>query len=140
MIKLRNYKVDDYSRVKEILKEAKLFDSVWDSAENINGKINNNPESILVAVENGEIVGIVIIVDYGPKLKYLFRLVVKKELRGRGTATKLIEFATKYSKQKGASEVGLYVDADNKNLTSFYAKRGFKKSKSKYYYMWLDLK
>ena len=141
MVKIRNYKVNDYPKVKEILEEANLFDKVWDSEENLSGKIKNDPESILVATtDNDVVVGNVLIVSYGPKLKYLFRLAVKKEFRRQGVATELLKFATELVKGKGVQEVGLYADADNIKLISYYQKRGFKKSKSKYYYMWLDIK
>ncbi|KKP79816.1 MAG: hypothetical protein UR81_C0040G0003 [Candidatus Levybacteria bacterium GW2011_GWB1_35_5] len=35
-----------------MLKEADLYDDVWDSEENLIGMINKDPRSILVAEEN----------------------------------------------------------------------------------------
>ena len=139
MIKIRNYQSDDYSKVKKLLEEARMFDPVWDSEVNLNGKVINNPRSVLVAIVNNEVVGIVLIIDYGPKLQFLFRLAVKKEFRRQGVASLLIDFAFNAAKKKGVKEVGLYADADDHQLLSYYEKRGFKKSKNKYFYLWKDI-
>jgi ribosomal protein S18 acetylase RimI-like enzyme len=138
MVKIRFYKKEDYPDVSQILKEADLFDSIWDSEENLSGMIAKDPETILVATEDDNVVGNVFLMYYGPKLQYLFRLAVKKEFRQKGIATRLIEEAMKMAVKRKANEVGMYVDASNLNLQSFYKKRGFKKSKSSYFYMWKE--
>ena len=140
MVKIRNYKISDYTKVKEILEEASLFDGVWDSEENLSGKIKANPESILVAVKDGVIVGNVCIINYGSKLQYLFRLAVDKDYRNQGIATQLINSAVDIARKNGVNEVGLYADADNSKLLAYYSKRGFKKSKNRYYYIWQNIK
>lgn len=139
MLKIRNYKSTDYKELAENLKEAGLFDEIWDSEENVSGMIKSNPESVLVAEKDGKVVGSVFLVNQGPKLLYLFRLVVKKEYRGKGIATKLIEKAEGIAKKNGARELGMYVDSSNQELHKFYGKRSFKKSKSTYFYMWKEI-
>ena len=109
-------------------------------AEIKTNKIKANPESILVAVKDGVIVGNVCIINYGSKLQYLFRLAVDKDYRNQGIATQLINSAVDIARKNGVNEVGLYADADNSKLLAYYSKRGFKKSKSRYYYMWQDIK
>lgn len=138
-MKIRNYKNQDYSKVASILKESNLFDEVWDSDENLASMVENNPESILVAEVNNDVVGNLLIVPYGNKVSYLFRLVVKNEFRKQGIATELIKKAEEIVKQKDISEVGLYVDSGNLGLHDFYKKRGFKISTGTYYYMWKEL-
>lgn len=138
-MKIRNYKNSDYLQVASILKEADLFDDVWDSENNLNSISNKNPKFILVAEEKGEVIGNVIIVQYGKKVSYLFRLVVKKEFQKGGIGSALINKAEEIIKQGGATEVGLYVDSNNVNLQEFYKKRGFKISQKTYHYMWREL-
>ncbi len=140
MINIRNYQKTDYQQVKAILQEANLFDEVWDSEENLSGMIEKDPQSIIVAVDKNIIIGQVIIIPYGSKIEYLFRLAVKREFRKQGTATLLINFANKIAQKRKISEIGLYVETGNKKLQSFYQKRGFKISSKQYYYMWNEQK
>lgn len=139
MLLIRKYKEGDYKQVEENLREAGLFDETWDSEKNVNGMVAKDPGSIIVAEEAEKVVGSVFLVYQGPKLVYLFRLVVKKEYRGKGIASKLIEKAYEIAKNNGVEEIGMYVDSSNKDLHEFYGKRDFKRSKSTYYYMWKDI-
>lgn len=137
---IRNYKSDDYFIVASILKEANLFDEIWDSEQNLDSMISKDSESILVAEIDGAIVANLFIVPYGNKVSYLFRLVVKKDFRKQGIASGLIEKANKIAKQRKVSEVGLYVDSNDKELQGFYKRRGFNISEKSYNYMWSELR
>ncbi len=139
MVKIRNYQKIDYPKIRAILKEANIFDEVWDSGKNLSGMVEKNPNSILVAEKDGSIVGNIFLVSYGARVLYLFRLTVKRTFRKKGIATQLINRAIKIAEEQGAVEVGLYADSDNKELLSFYKKRDFKKSKKRYYYLWKEL-
>jgi ribosomal protein S18 acetylase RimI-like enzyme len=114
MIRIRKYLENDYRDVSMILKEAELFDPVWDSEENIQDMIQKDPESVIVAVANNNVVGNLFIIYYGPKLQYLFRLAVKKEYRKKGIAMELLEYARKIAEKRNVSEIGLYADSENK--------------------------
>jgi len=111
MLKVKNYKASDYSELAANLKEADLFDEVWDSEENVKGTVKNYPESVIVAEENGKVVGSAFLVNQDPKLMYFFRLVVSNEYHSKGIATKLIEKATEIAKKNGVKELGMYVDS-----------------------------
>lgn len=139
-VKIRNYTDTDYTDIVEILKEADLFDAVWDSQANLNSITKSNPHSILVAVEQDKVIGNIIIVTYGKKVSYLFRLAVKKEYRRQGIGSALIKKAEEIIKQNGTGEAGLYVDSGNFDLQEYYRKRDFNISPKTYYYMWKDLK
>jgi len=140
MSKIRPYQLNDYSQVKTILKEAELFDSVWDSEMNLKEMINKNPMNILVVSEKGEIIACVYLIPFGTKIVNLFRLTVRKKYRNQGIATTLIDYVEKFLKSKGVIEMGLYVNADNQTLEQFYKKRQFTASGNKYIYMWKELK
>ena len=142
MIKLRNYQKSDYLLVKKILQEAKLFDETWDSKENFAGMTAKAPETIIVAVDKNKVVGNMLLIPYGPKVIYLFRLAVKQEYQGRGIASQLIEKAEKIARKNGVTELGLYLNSKDSKLKEFYHKRKFKMAKKPltYNYMWKDLK
>lgn len=92
-MKIKNYTNDDYSEIVSILKDSDLFDEVWDSEDNLNSLVAKNPQSILVAEDQGKVIGNIFIIPYGKKVSYLFRLAVKKEFRKQGIASALIRKA-----------------------------------------------
>jgi ribosomal protein S18 acetylase RimI-like enzyme len=139
MLTLRTYHPLDYPQVKSNLEEADMFDEIWDSEENLQGMVENNSEAILVAEDNGEVIGNIFFVPYGSKVGYLFRLAVKKECRQKGIATQLIEKAIESAKKKGFVEVALFADSNKENLLNFYQKRNFQKSKDSFYCLWKSI-
>ena len=98
-----------------------------------------NPWSILVAEDRDEILGNILIIAYGKKVSYLFRLAVRKEYRNQGVASALIQKAEEIVRQGGSVELGLYVDSGNIDMQDFYKKRSFKISPKSYFYMWKEL-
>lgn len=137
---VRNYQKSDYSSIKTILQEAKLFDEVWDSKENLSGMIENDPQSILVAEKKNKVVGNIFIIPYGSKIAYLFRLAVTEKYRKQGIGSSLIKKAEEIARKRRANEIGFYIDANNKKLKSFYKKRKFKTSNKNWIYMWKGIK
>ncbi len=137
---VRNYQKSDYSSIKTILQEAKLFDEVWDSKENLSGMIENDPQSILVAETNNIVVGNIFIIPYGSKIAYLFRRAVTEKYRKQGIGSSLIKKAEEIARKRRANEIGFYIDANNKKLKSFYKKRKFKTSNKNWIYMWKGIK
>ncbi|MBI3984390.1 MAG: GNAT family N-acetyltransferase [Candidatus Levybacteria bacterium] len=138
-MKIRGYKNSDYSSVKLILKQSDLYDEIWDSEENLKGMIDKNPESILVTEDNTKLIAVIYLISFGSKVSFIFRLAVKKEYRNKGIATKLVEFAKDVLSKKGVSEVGLFADANNKQLYRFYNKRSFQTSNKHWIYLWKKL-
>lgn len=137
---VKPYKKENYKEVKKILEEADHFDKNWDSEENILGMIKNDPESVLIALEKNQVVGVIYLTLLGTKVGVIYRLVVKKEFRNNGIATSLIKYAEFLLKNKGVMEIGMYVDANNQELQVFYKKRNYLSSTNKpYVYMWKEL-
>lgn len=138
-MEIRNYNNNDYPEVAFILKDSDLFDDIWDSEDNLNSLISKNPQSILIAEEEGKVIGNIFIIPFGRKVSYLFRLAVKEGFRKQGVASALIKKAEEVIKQGGATEVGMYVDSGNINLQEFYKKRDFEISPKTYCYIWKEL-
>lgn len=125
-VTIRNYKIEDYNTVKEILEEGQLYDATWDNEKQLEKRITNKPDSILVSIVDSNVVGCVYIVD--DVFPFIFRLVVKKQYRERGIGTMLINEAIKILKDHGHNEISLFADNNNEELKNWYLKLGFKKS------------
>ena len=139
MVQIRAYQKTDYSAVKVILEEAKLFDEIWDSEANLLGMMDIDRESILVAIDDKTVLGNIYIVPFGDRVAFLFRLAVKKEYRNQGIASELIRKVEELLKKKGFIEVGLYVNSAHKDLHAFYQIRNFKASQKSLIYNWKRL-
>lgn len=123
---IRQYKTDDYKRLREILETSGLFDEVWDSENHLTEKISKDDQSILIAEENDEIIGCLLIMR-DPWACFLYRLAVKESYRNRGVGSALLEAAENQLRDRGVEEVGLYVDSNKEELQDYYARRGYAK-------------
>jgi N-acetylglutamate synthase-like GNAT family acetyltransferase len=128
-MQIREYKASDYVRVVEILKIAGLFDTTWDSEENLAGM------QVFVMEQDSKVVACVYVTTFGAKVAWVFRLAVDPDFRGQGVATKLIDHITNHLKAKGYSEIGLFMDPDCQPSNNFYSKRGFTSSGKRWVYM-----
>ena len=136
-IKIRSYIPSDFPSVKENLSQAGMYEENWDNEKNLNEKIGRNPGSILVAEENGKVVGNILVIEEGWGA-WLFRLAVNESHRKKGIGTMLLQSAEKLVKQRGIKEVALLVEAEKKQLKDFYRKRGYKEF-GDYTVMWREL-
>lgn len=126
-VRIRNYKDSDYPQVQKNLQEADMYSALRDSRENYASMIKANPDLVLVATYDKEIIGSVVIIPYGVKEGFLFRLVVKENYRNQGVGKKLLQASANVLKKKGARQLVLFVEADRKDLHEYYEKQGFKK-------------
>jgi GNAT superfamily N-acetyltransferase len=97
--------------------------------------IINNPNTgtIIVARDNGELIGMVNILytvstALGARVGMLEDMVVSKSARGCGVGSKLIEFALEYAVEQGCKRMTLLTDHDNDAAHRFYLKHGFSRS------------
>lgn len=120
------FTADKYEETKAILVEAGRFDDVWDSAEHWEEKIAKDPNSILVATDENEVIGCILIIE-DPWTSFIFRLAVKETHRQKGIGSQLIEAAENQLRENGNEEVSIFVSADDEELQHFYERRGYKK-------------
>jgi len=138
MIEIKAYASSDYEEIKQNLQEGGLFEDVWDRKENLDRMTAMNAEAILVAVENGAVIGSIYIGTFGWEA-FIFRLAVRKSHRNKGIGTQLLEEAEKRLRQQGTKEVAFFVDAEDKELQEFYRKRGYSTEEKLYVSMWREL-
>lgn len=88
---------------------------------------------ILVAVEAGEIIGMVnllytISTALGSRVAILEDMIIAPAYRGLGMGSLLLEQAIDFAKNKGCKRITLLTDSDNERAQQFYQKHGFELS------------
>jgi len=127
MVTIKFYKDDFYADVKQILKESNLYDETWETKDHLKHKIERDPQSILIAVDNNKIIGCVFIVEDGWN-GFIWRLCVKESHRKKGTGSLLMQKAEEIIKNRGIKEASLFVDTKNESLQEWYKKQGYTKT------------
>lgn len=100
------------------------FVSEMDSLDRLKLFLEKNPGLSFVTEENGKIIGTVL-GSFDGRRGYIQKLVVDKNLRGKGIGKKLIDLAMQKLLALGALYIP--ISCDTKNLP-FYEKTGFKKT------------
>jgi ribosomal protein S18 acetylase RimI-like enzyme len=136
---IRNYQEQDYEAIMQNLKQADMFDEVWDGKTNFSSLIHEDPTNILVAEVDGKVVGSVLIDQFGAELAFIYRLVVSEDYRRQGVGARLIDAAHDTLRARGTKEVALFADATNEKLIQYYRGKGYTEGKHKYKTMWRSL-
>ncbi|MFQ5531470.1 MAG: GNAT family N-acetyltransferase [Candidatus Nanoarchaeia archaeon] len=79
---------------------------------------------MLVATVDGQVVGNVYLVQ-DIWNSFIFRLAVRKNFRGRGIGSKLMEESERLLKEKGVKDVALFVESGDEELVDYYKRRGY---------------
>ncbi len=125
MVIVREMDISDYSAVMSLWGQTEsmaLKDA--DSKPSIEAYLKRNPGLSFVAVDDGKIVGAVLVGTDGRR-GYLQHLAVSSALRGQGIGKKLIHEATQALAAEGISKTHLFVLNDNLNAQGFYNKMGW---------------
>ena len=123
---VRQYKTSDYERLKAIYLDSLTFggqfDEARDAASRLQKKIESDPDAILVAEQDGELVGSVSIIDDG-RVAWLFRFAVPQDKPDVVQA--LHDKAIATLKERDHVEVLVYTPVGNQELDSRYERLGF---------------
>lgn len=106
-MQIRFYKKEDYQGLIDLYKKSDQFklDEVTDSEEGIARKIKKDPESLLIAEENGQIVGSVSLIEDG-RIALLFRLIASPDSPNKDNILKaLVEKSESILKERGYLEM-----------------------------------
>lgn len=121
---LRDYQDADFDRLITLLKEAGTFYEPADRRDTFRKKIGMHPGSIIIAEEDGSIVGTVFII-YDPFQSFVYHLSVHPEYQRKGIGSKLMDEAERRLRYKGVERPTLFVEEDNSGVVSFYKKKGW---------------
>ncbi|MBP3597288.1 MAG: ribosomal protein S18-alanine N-acetyltransferase [Clostridia bacterium] len=122
----------DYERIKDVLQIE--FDEFW-SPEILKKELENPNSKYIVAFGNNEIVGFAGI-TYNFDYIEIMNIAIRKDMRRRGIATKLMEKLILLANEFNVSKVALEVDSKNISARNLYKKIGFKEVgiRKNYYY------
>src|SRR6185369_3786941 len=108
---IRQYKPADYDKVVALYKETEMpgseFDLNRDSEERLQKRIENDPDAILLAEADGQLVGSVSLIEDG-RVAWLFRFRVKEIDGEEEIAKTLLDKAIGILKKKGHNQILVY--------------------------------
>ena len=118
------------SQIEEVLDfwkiHAENHSRPFDSAGLVIQLIERDPDAIILAINEGKIVGTVI-VGWDGWRGSIYRLAVDGNLKGQGLGRQLMEKAEERLKALGATRVNAVVYEENSAAHSFYQRLGYSK-------------
>jgi ribosomal protein S18 acetylase RimI-like enzyme len=118
---------DDYSKVIGIWEkiEKGVRVGVSDAPNEIEKKLQRDPELFLVAEKNGELIG-TIIGGFDGRRGFIYHVAVVASYRGQGIGSRLMMEVENRLRAKGCIRCHLLVNNDNMEARSFYENHGWK--------------
>lgn len=104
--------------------EADLLDGQRTDAEELAKLINTPGNTILLALDNGHILGCVYLQNKGETM-YLGMLTVQPQLQARGIGKQLLKAGEAYAKEQGCTRVEMTVISVRHELIAWYNKHGY---------------
>ena len=137
MIAYTNYTDEEYDELIELLKSCDLYDEPWETRENLKLKIERDPASIILAVDDKQVVGCVFIVVDG-WIGMIWRLAVLDTYRKQGIGHELMQRAEILIKNRGVKESSIFVATSKEDLKDWYQKQNYTKT-SDFTFMYKEL-
>lgn len=125
-MQIRKMTIQDYENVYELWMSCKNmgFNDIDDSKEGISRFLERNPNTSFVALENENLVGI-ILGGHDGRRGYIYHLSVNENYRKNGIGSSLVKICLEAFKQEKISKVALLVFKYNEAGNSFWEKQGF---------------
>lgn len=123
-MQIRNYKDEDFQQVDKLLKETGVKWYSVDNRENFRKKIKQDPESIIVAEEDGNIVGTIFVV-YDPWSSFILHLAVDENHRKKGLGGILFQIVEQRLRTRDKDFAFGFIKEDNKEVLEYCKKKGY---------------
>ena len=132
---LRIMTIDDYEQVYALWRQIQGFGirSIDDSREGIERFLRRNPDTSVVAVEDGKIVGAILCGHDGGR-GCLYHVCVDEAYRMRGIGKSMVVFAMEGLKREQISKVSLIAFMKNDMGNAFWKEIGWTKRQDLNYY------
>lgn len=132
---IRIMKIEDYDRVHALWLSIKGFSirSIDDSREGVAKFLERNPDTSIVAEENGEIIGAILCGHDGRRATF-YHVCVKEEKRKQGIGKAMVVMAMNALKEKKINKVALIAFTKNDVGNAFWKSIGWKQRTDLNYY------
>jgi ribosomal protein S18 acetylase RimI-like enzyme len=127
MVTIRSATVTDIPEVLRVWQLATTESSATDDAVGIETLLRSDPDALLVAVRDGQIIGTVIATWDGWR-GAMYRLAVLPAFRRMGVATSLVSHGERRLVSKGARRLHMIVVSDQQPAQAFWASAGYELS------------
>jgi ribosomal protein S18 acetylase RimI-like enzyme len=121
---LRRASTDDATALLELWRRAEAAPSVTDTVADVERVIASDGACALVAIDNGAIVGSIIVTFDGWRAHF-YRLAVDPRLRRQGVARRLVEEAEKWLHARDARRLTAIVEEHRPVAQAFWSAVGF---------------
>lgn len=125
-MQIRTMTIADYEKVYALWMSCKNmgFNDIDDSKEGIARFLERNPNTSFVAIENDELLGI-ILGGHDGRRGYIYHMSVAENHRKKGIGSALVEKCLESFKNEKISKVALLVFKYNETGNTFWEKQGF---------------
>lgn len=138
---IRPYQSADYEQVAALYRQSELyggqFDENRDSADRLRKRIEADPDAILIAEEDTQLLGTVSLIEDG-RVAWLFRFAVQQGEQEAEVTRALSNAAVVALKAKGHNQVLVYTPVGNDTLGDRYESLGFNRG-GDYTCYWKDI-
>ena len=121
---IRSYTPTDFSELEALLKATGVYYEPMDQADILARQIRHDPESILVGVEDGKVIGSVFVL-FNPCQSLVYHLAVDPAYQRRRYGAQLMDRVEQQLKDRGVAQPTLFVEEGNEEVVGFYEKRGW---------------
>lgn len=132
---IRKMTIEDYEEIYQLWMKIKGFAirSIDDSKEGVERFLKRNPQTSVVAVKEGKVVG-AILCGHDGRRGCLYHVCVDPQYRKQGIGTKMVVFAMNALKEEKISKVSLIAFTENDIGNAFWRKIGWTQRMDLNYY------
>lgn len=132
---IRTMRIEDYEEVYKLWMSIKSFAirSVDDSRENVERFLKRNPETSVVAVKEGRIVGS-ILCGHDGRRGCMYHVCVHESYRRRGIGEAMVTAAVKALRKENINKVSLIAFTENNMGNAFWNRIGWVRREDLNYY------
>ena len=125
---VRKMTMNDYAKVHELWMNIHKFGirSIDDSKDGIQRFLMRNPDTSVVAVSNGELIGSILCGHDGRTASF-YHVCVKEEFRNQGVGKTMVMHCMKALEKEKVSKISLVAFKDNEVGNSFWKEEGWQK-------------
>jgi len=125
-MEIRNMTIEDYENIYQLWMDTPGMglNTTDDSREGIDRYLKRNPTTSFVAIQEGEVIG-VIMAGHDGRRGFIHHTAVKTSERHKGLGSTLVDHAMAALEAEGISKVAMVVFSTNHQGNTFWEKRGF---------------